>query len=111
MKSIVKKSLALLLAVLILAGFAGCISPGADKPGTEPEITSVPSEAPADDPTEAPTEAPSGAPSEDYPLPVNPDAVGDCVKDAEVLLHIPYGDNLHKRISFLQCVEHISYIL
>ena len=84
MKSIVKKSLALLLAGLILAGFAGCISPGADKPGTEPEITSVPSEAP--------TEASSGAPSEDYPLPENPDAVGDCVKDAEVLLHIPYGD-------------------
>ncbi len=90
MKSIVKKSLALLLAGLILAGFAGCISPGADKPGTRPEITSVPSEAPADDPTEAPTEAPSGAPSEDYPLPEDPDAVGDCVKDAEVLLHIPF---------------------
>lgn len=84
-----KKFALIILAGMILAAFCGC-----QRPEVRPGDTS--SEAPAQAPTEAPvsTDAPTAEPAlepaEDHPLPEDPDEAGDCVKDAEVLFHMPF---------------------
>lgn len=84
-----KRLLGSLLAIMMLFAAVGC---------------AVPLPSPASDPTEAPTEAvpaetteaaeaPTEAPAEpEAPLPEDPNDYGDCVKDAEVLLYLPYGE-------------------
>ncbi len=62
--------------------------------------TEVPTEEPTEEPTEAPTPEPTATPTpeptlkpiEEFPLPDDPDAIGDCIRDAEVILHLTCGD-------------------
>ncbi len=62
--------------------------------------TEVPTEEPTEEPTEAPTLEPTAAPIpeptlkpiEEFPLPDDPEVLGDCIKDAEIILHLSYGN-------------------
>ena len=56
------------------------------------EPTPAPTEAPTPEPTEAPTPLPILLPVQEYPLPDDPADIGDCIKDADVILHLQYGD-------------------
>lgn len=80
---------AIAAAVLVLALAAvGCSFIGGQKKPDEngPKTTEAPTEVakPTLEPTAVPTEA---------PLPDDPEDIGDCIKDAEVLLFIPFGDD------------------
>ena len=81
---------ALLPAIVMAFAFAGCTAPYLEPAETGRE------EQAADDTevvSEVPTQEPAAAPSQfNAPLPENPDHIGDCVKDADVLLYLPYGE-------------------
>lgn len=103
-----KKLASILLCAIMLLIFASCNrEPPKDAQGSpEPTetVTENPTEAPTEVPTESPTEAPTPEPTaaptpeptlkpiEEFPLPDDPDAIGDCIRDAEVILHLTYGD-------------------
>ena len=55
--------------------------------------TEIPTEAPTPGPTATPIPEPTLKPIEEFPLPDDPEAIGDCIKDAEVLLYVPFGDD------------------
>lgn len=114
MSSIIKASLAVMLsAVIIVSSLCGCdgakVPINADAtPSASAEMemstkapvqehTALPTEAPTAEPTDTPTEAPTPEPTlkpiEEFPLPDDPEVLGDCIKDAEVLLYIPFGES------------------
>ena len=80
----------------MLLSLAACKT-SEQSPEAEPTLTEQITEAPAEEPTEKPAEAPAAeptlAPIEDHPLPEDPDAVGDCIKDAELIAFLPYGED------------------
>ncbi|MBQ1818035.1 MAG: hypothetical protein II124_05305 [Clostridia bacterium] len=107
-----KKYLAIILAAALLLSLAACTQgekPATGTPTDEPApteqvtpeptevqteaLTEVPTEVPTPEPTATPTPEPTLKPIEEFPLPDDPDAIGDCIKDAEVLLYIPFGES------------------
>lgn len=103
-----KKLASILLCAAMLLVFASCNrEPPKDAQGSpEPTetVTENPTEAPTEVPTESPTEAPTPEPTaaptpeptlkpiEEFPLPDDPEVLGDCIKDAEIILHLSYGN-------------------
>ena len=97
-------------AILAFCALAGCTAgkpePGAEAPTAAPAATEAPSAEhtagptaeptgePAAEPTAGPTETPyvkpTFAPVEEYSLPEDPDDLGDCIRDAEVLFNMPW---------------------
>ena len=59
---------------------------------TEVIITESPTESPTPAPTEMPTPEPTLKPVEEFPLPDDPDVIGDCIRDAEILAYLPFDD-------------------
>lgn len=113
MSSIIKASLAVMLsAVIIVSSLCGCdgakVPINADATPTASaememstkapvqEHTALPTESPTAEPTDTPTEAPTPEPTlkpiEEFPLPDDPEVLGDCIKDAEIILHLSYGN-------------------
>ncbi|MBO4562684.1 MAG: hypothetical protein J5772_03645 [Clostridia bacterium] len=114
MRGITKANIAIMLsAIIIVSSLCGCA--GAKVPinanatpsasagmeistGAPAQVhTELPTEAPTAEPTPEPTETPIPEPTlrpiEEFPLPDDPEAIGDCIKDAEVLLYIPFGES------------------
>ena len=99
-----KKYLAIILAAALLLSLAAC-KPGekpvtgtpTDEPAPTEQVTPEPTEVQTEALTEAPTEAPKAdrllAPIGEHPLPDDPIAKNDCVKDAELMLYLPYGND------------------
>ncbi|MCR5808622.1 MAG: hypothetical protein K6G56_03575 [Clostridiales bacterium] len=103
--SVIKTITLLLIAVMLITAFAACKKPDApvdaspapteqqaEAPTEEPTAEPVVTEEPTTEPTEQPTPEPTAVPNE-APLPEDPEDIGDCIKDAEVLLYLPYGED------------------
>ncbi|MBO6061498.1 MAG: hypothetical protein J6P98_05225, partial [Clostridia bacterium] len=58
----------------------------------EPLEPAAPTEAPTPEPTVTPEPVPTLKPIEEFPLPEDPEAVGDCIKEAEILAYLPFDD-------------------
>ncbi|MBR3382234.1 MAG: hypothetical protein IKG85_04270 [Clostridia bacterium] len=94
-----RKLIVFLLSAVLLLVLVSCTSSelppasgGSEPIDGEPEITAEPSGERDGLPSEAPTAEPTAAPADEYPLPEDPEAAGDCVKDAEIIAHLPIGD-------------------
>ncbi|MBO4848628.1 MAG: hypothetical protein J5586_05700 [Clostridia bacterium] len=87
-----KRIISFALIFIMALSLAACRQP--KEASVDPTDAPKPTETvtqPTEEPTPAPTEAPTPEPTE-APLPDDPDAIGDCFKDAEIILRIPYGD-------------------
>lgn len=95
-----KKSFCILLCVLMLSSLAACKRDKEQETAASPAPTETVTEQPTEEPTKAPTEAPTEMPTpeptlkpvEEFPLPDDPDVIGDCIRDAEILAYLPFDD-------------------
>ena len=87
-----KRIISFALIFIMALSLAACKQP--KEASVDPTDAPKPTETvtqPTEEPTPAPTEAPTPEPTE-APLPDDPDAIGDCIRDAEILAYMPFGD-------------------
>lgn len=95
------RAITIMLAAILLLCCVSCTPHDASTdPGSTDPAVIEPSQGAPETTDEAPPTAPSAAPIEEYPLPNDPEALGDCVKDAELIALLPIGE-AENSISFI----------